>query len=80
MKKNASETDLKREYRKLALQLHPDKCRAPGATEAFKGSFRIHSFREDRGSFGDVMKAMFFISFGIPQERNGLKTFDLIER
>lgn len=38
LKKNASESDLKREYRKLALQLHPDKCRAPGATEAFKGS------------------------------------------
>lgn len=33
---------MKREYRKLALQLHPDKCRAPGATEAFKGALLIH--------------------------------------
>ncbi|CAJ0572655.1 unnamed protein product, partial [Mesorhabditis spiculigera] len=33
--KNASEDDIKRAYKKLALQLHPDKCRAPHSTEAF---------------------------------------------
>lgn len=43
LKKDATEAQLKREYRKLALQLHPDKCRAPGATEAFKGALLFHS-------------------------------------
>ena len=34
--KDASDSDLKKSYRKLALQFHPDKNKAPGAGEAFK--------------------------------------------
>ncbi|RWS25783.1 dnaJ subfamily B member 12-like protein [Leptotrombidium deliense] len=34
--KEATDSDLKKQYRKLALQFHPDKNKAPGASEAFK--------------------------------------------
>lgn len=34
--KNASDADIRKAYRKLALQFHPDKNQADGATEAFQ--------------------------------------------
>ena len=36
MTKEATDTDIKKAYKKLALQLHPDKNKAPGSVEAFK--------------------------------------------
>lgn len=35
--RDASDVDLKKHYKRLALTLHPDKNRAPQADEAFKG-------------------------------------------
>lgn len=34
--KDASDSDIKKAYKKLALQMHPDKNKCPGASEAFK--------------------------------------------
>uniref|UniRef100_T1JJ41 J domain-containing protein n=1 Tax=Strigamia maritima TaxID=126957 RepID=T1JJ41_STRMM len=34
--KDVGDSELKKQYRKLALQFHPDKNKAPGASEAFK--------------------------------------------
>lgn len=48
--KEATDSDIKKSYKKLALQLHPDKNKAPGAAEAFKG-LPLLNFLENSDNF-----------------------------
>jgi hypothetical protein len=43
VEKTASEIDIKRAYRKLAVKLHPDKSHAPAAEDAFKCVNQAHT-------------------------------------
>ncbi|XP_056667347.1 dnaJ homolog subfamily C member 18 isoform X4 [Monodelphis domestica] len=68
--RDASDEDLKKAYRKLALKFHPDKNCAPGATEAFKAignAFAVLSNPDKRlryDEYGDEQT-----TFAAPQAR-----------
>ena len=48
MAKSATADEIKKAYRKLALQLHPDKNKQPLAEEAFKKVEEAHRTLADR--------------------------------
>lgn len=63
--------DMTRSYRRIAAQIHPDKCRDPRATDAFKFVTAAHMELDDRTTFARRIVAYAAESVGrapVPQE------------
>ncbi|GAB5589046.1 Chaperone protein dnaJ [Umbelopsis nana] len=66
LEKTCTEAEIKKSYRKLALQFHPDKNGAPGADEAFKMISKAFTVLSD-----SQKRAVFDAGGGDPEQRGG---------
>ena len=53
--KDFTENEIKKAYRKLALQFHPDKNQAPKAADAFKRKYNVLDCTTPRGGLSRAM-------------------------
>lgn len=74
--RSVSDADLKKAYRKLALQFHPDKNKTTGATEAFKAigkAFSVLSDAQKRKQYDTYGAESFESSGGGTPSRGGYR-------
>lgn len=68
VKRDSTVTHLKKKYYELALKLHPDKCKVPGSTEAFKALGNAY------GVLSDNKKREEYDRYGPESERSNARS------